>query len=402
MKYEILDKKQESENTCYLIKSSVKEYISNLPADYDNYDIQRSIVSNAYLDKLVETVLRKGHIPSIVLVSTEDKSKIESNVFSHFKILDGLQRTHRLKQIYDTKNLFQESIKEQTQGLSDFHIKRKFRDELAEINSSSNILLAIKNYDDEFGEVSLNECFENNNQWFEVWSKLTREEEVSKMLILNAGHKPVDIKHQLELLFHNLLPIMEEVKSGNIKIVKEKETSSILFSKNRKIGHYHFPHIISALISFVEGKPVTTNSSLVLSIKENDDRLNSFKRYFTYDFLEAFLHAIYTLDIAVSREFSELGIRWIGREVTLVSLFSVIGSLSKDISEMVRFTEELALNVKKLNLIKYEECRNNVNLSKVNVGKVNKKFIYQGLMSFSETSFSQEIDWNNVFLGGVK
>jgi hypothetical protein len=402
MKYEILDKKQENKNTCYLIKSSVKEYISNLPADYDNYDIQRSIVSNLYLDKLVHTVLHKGHIPSIVLVSGDDCSSIESNNISNFKILDGLQRTFRLKQIYDTKILYQTSIKNKSLELSDFQLKRKFREELLEINSSSNILLAIKNYDDEYGEQSLNECFLNNFQWFEVWVGLTPEEEVSKMLILNAGHKPVDIKHQLELLFHNILPIIEDVQSGSITIVKDKDMSSMLFSKGRNLGHYHFSSIISSLISFVEGKAVTTNSALVLSIQENESKLNSYKRYCTYEFIEAFLYAIYSLDKAAHREYKELGTQWFGREVSLVSLFGVIGKISKEPLDLVEVTKCLADNFSKMNLNDYEDCRNNVNLSKVNVGKVNKRYISEGLTGFIESSFAHEIDWKKIFLGRNK
>ncbi|HHQ4526105.1 TPA: hypothetical protein ACSP1O_004060, partial [Aeromonas veronii] len=65
------------------------------------------------------------------------------------------------------------------------------------------------------------------------------------MLVLNAGHKPVNIKHQLELLFQNLLPIFEGVKSGDVRIVREKNISSAEFSKTREVGIYHFSHLIS-------------------------------------------------------------------------------------------------------------------------------------------------------------
>ncbi|HHQ4526104.1 TPA: hypothetical protein ACSP1O_004059 [Aeromonas veronii] len=136
MKFKILDKKSEKNSTCFLLRSSLENYISHIPNNYDDYEIQRSIVNNSYLDRLVYTVLNKGHIPSITLITDESAESIENGYVRDFKILDGLQRTHRLKVIFETKNLFLEKKAYITSDISDFQIKRMFRNELSEIGSS--------------------------------------------------------------------------------------------------------------------------------------------------------------------------------------------------------------------------------------------------------------------------
>ncbi|EHY79828.1 hypothetical protein PstZobell_20625, partial [Stutzerimonas stutzeri ATCC 14405 = CCUG 16156] len=217
MLFEILDVKTEDQATCRLIKSSLSEYLSSLPKDYASYDIQRAIVGNSYLDKLVLTIINRRHIPSITLVLEYEPDFKEKKIDS-FKILDGLQRTHRLKIIHDTKNLLLQKIIRDEESLSEFQLKRKYRDELVSIGSSSYILIELKRFYDIHGKEALESCFTENYQWFELWSGLSADEQVQKMLLLNAGHKPVNIRHQLELLFNNIYSMLTEVKSGHIKI----------------------------------------------------------------------------------------------------------------------------------------------------------------------------------------
>src|SRR5262245_22906579 len=104
MKATILDTREDDKGICYLCKFSLEEYIQGLPSTYRDYEIQREIVSNVYLDRLVDTVLSKRHIPPIVLVLGKNSFEKRGGTLSidAFKILDGLQRTFRLKAIRET------------------------------------------------------------------------------------------------------------------------------------------------------------------------------------------------------------------------------------------------------------------------------------------------------------
>src|SRR5690606_11298845 len=124
---------------------SLYDYLNNLPENYKEYDIQREVVStNVYLDKMIETVLNKHHIPSIVLVLqkfTNDNGQIFFKEFD-YKIIDGLQRTHRLKIIFDTYKLLKEelSISSVILSLSKFHLSKKYSKQLFALKSNFKIL----------------------------------------------------------------------------------------------------------------------------------------------------------------------------------------------------------------------------------------------------------------------
>ena len=63
-------KKKNGEVSWILAKMNLYDYIGNLKRNFFDYDIQRRIVPNLYLDKIWETVLRDDFIPSIDRKST--------------------------------------------------------------------------------------------------------------------------------------------------------------------------------------------------------------------------------------------------------------------------------------------------------------------------------------------
>jgi hypothetical protein len=194
MKATILDTRKEGGGKCYLCKITLEDYVANLPKSYKDYEIQREIVPNVYLDHLVDTVLGRRHIPPIVLV-VEDGDFRESSgelKIETFKILDGLQRTYRLKAIRSTID-YVLSLDEREDFLSwtKFKLSKRFSEDLRGINSSTEVLRSILVFRAETDKAQLLKSFSENIQWFEVWAGLSAEDEVNKMLTLNAGHKSV-------------------------------------------------------------------------------------------------------------------------------------------------------------------------------------------------------------------
>ncbi|WP_375739333.1 hypothetical protein [Pseudomonas boanensis] len=398
MKFEALDIKREDGATCHLIKSSLSEYLSSLPEDYASYDVQRAIVGNSYLDKLVLTILNKRHIPSITLV-LEDGTDLQTGNIENFKILDGLQRTHRLKIINDTKDLLLQKISLDPDQLSEFQLKRKYRNELVSIGSSSYILIELKRFHDLYGSAALENCFTENYQWFEAWSGLSASEQVQKMLLLNAGHKPVNIRHQLELLFNNTYSMLTEVKTGHIKISREKEISSASHSKQRNVGEFHFSHLISSMISYSEGKPISTNSNFIESIQNDKEKYSELTEAFTYEFLESFVRALYEIDSAAEKNFGYEGVQWMGRDTSLSGMFAALGAKSETPEQFITICKQLVQNFRNCDIPNYEAARKNIDLAKINIGAVSKRVIFKSFTSLIEGNFSTPINWHSAFDG---
>lgn len=404
----ILDERTEGNSACLLAQITLEEYVNGLPPTYQTYDVQREIVANVYLDHLVNTVLERKHIPPIVLVVdfgqfTRDGQELKIEAF---KILDGLQRTFRLRSIRSTIDYALKPRSESPQeclGWSRFKFSRHFSSDLREIESNTDVLRAVFESLNEFGRDQLLETYTKNTQWFEIWTGLSPEEEVRKMLTLNAGHKPVKARHQLELLFLNLLPILRAGESATFQLVREKEVGATQFSKGRSCGSFHFAHIITALLSLYEAKPVATTTDLIQDIQNGERDVDNYAEFMSPEFLKKFVLFLVKFDQAITKAYGEIGTRWFGREVSLAGLLAGVGAFamktntSRD-AVMGQILHLIELNPKVLELEQFESVRNSVELSKVNIGNINRNAVFGATQAILENRGNIEIDWS-VFFG---
>ncbi|WP_421423331.1 hypothetical protein [Agrobacterium rosae] len=400
MKLNVLDSFEESGAVCYLCRTTLEDYIQGLPENFRDFYIQRGIVSNKFLDNLWDTVFKRKHIPAIVLVSSSsspDAKKGESfELDSNLKVLDGLQRSHRLREIWDAAQYIKMSFVDDPM-LSPARLARKYADSLKEAEVSSSIFQKMIDFQRQNGDIEA--LFHENKIWLEVWFNLTESQQIQKMLILNAGHKSVNIKHQIELLFWGSYSTLQKALSPS-HIVREKDKSSTSYSKNREPGEFHFAHIISAFVSLTEGKSVTTNAdySAAMSFEQGESLENDL---FEIDdkTLNAFAATLSILDHSFQ---DAVGVRWLGREVVLVGIFGAIGAFAKTnslslIDSLAAFNEKTSEFVQILNLEQFEHYRNRVELSKVNIGNVNKKAVFEATARFLDNRATGPVNWQELF-----
>jgi len=385
MRLIILDIIQESKATCYLCKVNLIDYIQSIPETYKDFDVQRGIVTNRYLDHLADTIYKKKHIPPIVLIASNFKvikNKSELDVNS-YQILDGLQRTHRLKVIWDVVDylIHHEDVASIKDSPSQFSRANSTR--LRALGGDVKLVRSLI----DFNCLKLNateDFFEGNVLWLEIWTELGESEQVEKMLLLNAGHKSVNIKHQLELLFLSTLVKLEDISPKGVEFIREKDQSAIQYSKSRKLGQYHFSHIISALIALSAGRIINTNTDFISDLQSDQSNYVELVEGFNLEFIKVFIEFIYNLDQALYKTYKEMGTKWIGREVVLIGIFAAIGEFAEERSQSIINTlsdleSAIPAIVKALHLNEFERERNNVELNKVNVGNVNKRAVYRAM-----------------------
>lgn len=343
----------------------------------------------------------------------EDGSfSINDNILNinSFKILDGLQRTFRLKMLYDTVELLKEELRRgdsRITQLTRLELSKRFKDRLESLNSSTSILSIIlefykkNNGDDDF----LDKLF-LRKQWFEIWTNLSPDDEVNKMLILNAGHKPVKTKHQLELLFRNIIPILNKIDFPDFKLIREKDVSSNKYTKDRKVGEFHFSHLITSLLSFGESKPLTSNIDLIQKSQSDYFTEDLFDSILNLDFLKNFIRTLLDLDIAIHTKYGEAGTRWLGRETSLVGIFAATGRYMSErkispANAIACIRTKIIANPQSLELGEFENQRNKLDLAKINFGNVNKNAIYNGVFDILAGK-SEYLNWSEYFKTNVK
>lgn len=397
MEIEVLDTKKEGIATCYLAKVSMSEYLHNLPDNYKDWNIQRGIVNNHYLDKLIDTILMSKHIPPLVLTTDDVKINGQMGVVENFQVLDGLQRTHRLKLIHNSVNFINDNpdIVENLKTSNILKVVRRYSNTIKSVNASSPIVRKLLS-EVESGK-SINNIFDFY-QWVEIWENLSLTEQVNKMLLLNAGHKSVNKKHQIEIIFHNILSKLEEEIASNFNIVRERDISSISMNKQRPVGQFSFSHIVSGMLSLSQAKPVTINASLLSKVQDDVDNYS-----LSYEEILLLCRFLAELDQSLESEFKDVGLKWLGKEVVISGLFGAIGLFS----EKHDLTIESSLNLARSKLIDNPAClsidsfdaaRNNLDISKINIGKIYKSSVTNAVIQILEGR-KNTVNWFDVFSG---
>jgi len=388
--FKILSTYQENESNCYLCEGNLKEYLENLSSKYDDYDIQRGLVNNFFLEKLANTLKNKTFIPPIILVlsKTLDQDKKDKELIvqkGDFNILDGLQRTMRLKKLYEATKFIDKypEIKELTSNIK----KRKFFRENNKNEFSTEADFIIKVIDN---DLTLKEF--DRNQWFEIWENLDKAKQIEKMILFNAGHKSMDIKHQLELIFLNSVDLdkyKEQCTKDFIKNKCEKETICIIHSKEistrsfynkKRKKDIHFTLLIDSIIALEKKKPFKIDQKSIVDFQEKYEEYKIIQRIVSNEKnIETLIQFFCFLDEIFCNKYNEKGLEFLGRESVIIGLFSAIGNFIK-VDNFEESLEDIKNKIKNkisnYNLNKFEEMKKNVDITAFNIGDIMKDTVY--------------------------
>lgn len=207
-----------------LFESSIEEYLYVAREIINNNKYQRKRVRNSTsIYSLLRNDLKKlCTIPTIVLAlkkegCSDGVSKCFFDVPDNLMILDGLQRTYSLMDVYD------------------------------ELERSES---------EQF------ERFKNHLIRIELYNGISRTGILYRMLTLNTGQTPMTKRHEIEILYSDYLAI--DLGEG---VYLNTETSTI--SSTKGIGVYNFSFAIEGFCALLEGdESQLTKSDLLVTVQE--------------------------------------------------------------------------------------------------------------------------------------
>lgn len=218
----IYDEFLKAENV--LIEINIEEYLNVARKIIKNNQFQRNRVkSSTSIYSLLRNDLKKlCTIPTIVLaLKGDDQSHDKAcNPFDdpdNLMILDGLQRTYSLIEVYEE---FEQSDKEQF------------------------------------------ERFKNHLIRVEVYEGISRTGILYRMLTLNTGQTPMTKRHEIEILYSDYLSL--DLGDG---VCLNTETSAK--SSSKAVGTYNFNFAIEGFCSLLEGdESQLTKKDLLVTVQE--------------------------------------------------------------------------------------------------------------------------------------
>lgn len=396
MKITILREKElQNGKKWYLAVCNLLEYIESLKDEFFNYDIQRRIVKNSYLDKLWTTISSGYPLPSITLTANV-KEDIDNSSVDEFEILDGLQRSFRLWAIKYLDDLLKRM---NTQDVS-FLIEEMRKDEngkrLLDSKVINRSILRKLLTDDKINIGNLMNCYAQQDIVLNIWSGLNDEEIINKMLMLNAGQRSVSSTHQFELMFLHYFKKLEVPKG--VQIIRERDDEYFsVKKKERKCGQLLMSSIIIAIQSLIERKPVRIQ--MVNALRINDSVVEeSSASFFTKDNLETFINLLLELDKKFYDD--QIG-SWIMKDTTLSGLFAAIGAVynqewTYNVPSMLDFIHNkiMVLNDENINYNEFQGAYNNLSSVTVNIGNAVRKAVY---IYFKNLFLKKPMSWQEAF-----
>ncbi len=388
----------------FLAKCSLASYMEHLRKDFFDFEIQRRIVKNVYLDSILHTIELGDPMPVITLTVDGNVEMIDEHHINiaKFDILDGLQRTYRLWVIWKLIEIANNShCKEYKELLSQL----KSNDEgkmLLDLDFVSVKLLKQffekDNYEVVFKD-KLHSLYTNYDVYFAIWEGLNDDDIIKKMLILNAGQRSVSSVHQFELLFLHFFDDNKLTLDGNIHLYREKQKDYFRIKRGvRNAGEYALASIIIALQSYVEGKPLRVDPSNKVKF-EDDTQVegDELTRYFNADFLNAFIQRIYYLDEQLKSKGASYEL-WYGKDTTLSGVFAALGAILKENTFDLAMLDDAIRRITDMRdpflLGEFDEAYSNLSSVRVNVGKVLREAVFEftkGILS------GNRIDWYLAF-----
>lgn len=270
-------------------KVSLLEYIKSLTEENFRYEIQRGIVSNPFLDTILDAVVENKPLAPVSLVSKDFEDGDKTLSINQFNILDGLQRTFRFWIYYQLAKLAKEK------NSNDYRLVTKEFKTICDDYSlavSPRQVRGLFKHDNAINVWNLNELYSDFDLYLYIWTDLSVDQEIKQMLILNAGQKQMSLNHQFELIYMRLFE-ENTFDEGKIKILRSKDGKIT----NRNIGEYSMSTVIIGVQSLVNMKPMRLSRDMLYKDDfQNDMLLSSMDGVFTIGFVRKFLDMFNILD----------------------------------------------------------------------------------------------------------
>jgi len=399
MEFTILDKKRIENKQWILCKGNLLEYISTLKRDFSEFQIQRRIVKNGYLDTLLKTITENEPMPTITLMSTRDvhpQDGIVSMSPDDIEILDGLQRSFRLWVFWMLSDMVEKEGILEYKVLADKlktpeleYIKR-----LDFVNASY-----LKSILDKVYRTKVLTAYKQYDLIFVVWVGLTDQEVVEKMLVLNAGQRAVTSTHQFEILFLHYFDKEKLQYNSRIRLLREKDADYFRMKHgNREIGEYALTSIIIAIQSYLQAKPLriaTVNKVMIEDDPAGDAR--NHQSFFTGESLSKFINLVFRFDCELYEKGIDYKI-WYGKDTVLSGLYAAFGARMEEKERTVDSLEKLfdKLDLEKIDfdLDGYNKAYSEMSSVHVNVGQKVREAIFAYTKAMLK---GDRISWSRAF-----
>lgn len=365
MQFEVIgiDYDNRIQNFMVSARADYEWYLAKTHSSEENLAIQRDIIRGSKPYKNLRSDLKLGCIlPTIVLAvrnidqavfrnynkaegfikaTQEDLDVLQGSISEtsadSFDIIDGLQRTNALRQTFDALE----------QGEKDSFLKRSLR--------------------------------------LEIWVNIPFFPLAYRMLLLNAGQRPMSMKHQIDILSGGLANDLQDLQG--IEIIRVKD-----HKRRVRSGQYHLSTLAQAFQAWMQRSPNVDRTNLVVETMVVDEALESLGIDLTSedgnqrDGFRQFVEWVLALDKALGNEQH----RFFGSDTVVLGFAAAIGFAHKNETLKARLPTAMAKLIKEahgdaisaLGVETFEQVRKTVDTKRSNVGEWTRGLVFRAVREY--------------------
>ena len=355
---------------CASVKVNYRWYLEKTTGAEKNLAIQRGIIKGQRSYQTLRADLKRGCIlPPIVLASSLLPLPAK---FSEFNAAAELQWSDI--EIAELRDVLFAIAPEQIyiiDGLQRTNAMRESLDEIADERDKEEFLARYLR--------------------LEIWLNISFNALAYRMLLLNAGQRPMSMKHQVEILSLSLKDDLEDIEG--IEIITG-------FERRRRVapGQFRLEDLASAFQAWLQGQPnIDLRNAVVeqllgdaavetlgseLSLDAHPDRGHGFKLLITY---------LVMLDIALGREH----VAFLSNETVVQGIAAAVGSAQKNAENASRIEPAFGKLLRELDeepgndpvgVAIFGELRAGINVKRVNVGEATRNAVFHAFQEFIRSS----------------
>lgn len=336
----------------------LKDYLNLVGEDFDRFEIQRTRQKYKAYNRMQNDILRGALLPTITLAINPQV------VNNYIKLWDNNNREGLIKKMYDSQDIYI------LDGLQRTYIINDLVEANQRLKRDQKLLL-------------------------EIWLEKEIKHLIYRLIVLNAGQKPMSMRHQVELLFMTMQGKLEE-EINDLELFKEKEET-----RRNRAKKFPFDRIVTAYYCFLTKSPEEKRENIVVKQMDEFEVFNSDEDQLSRIFFEftKYLKEYVLLDEQVFRIYEnavEPEIKspknWLAEDNVINSFFSAVAQFKDDsvfVRRVDKATQSLLTSLKKaksgsdpLALRTLSEIRKGINPKKVNVGFETRRILNNGFKEF--------------------
>ncbi|MFC4593727.1 hypothetical protein [Sphingobium tyrosinilyticum] len=365
MRFEVvgIDYDNRINNFMVSARADYEWYLNKTQGSEENLAIQRDVIKGTKPYKNLRADLKMGCIlPAIVLAVRN----IDASVTENYDPLEGFIVASR-----DHLDALQSAIGDATpkdidivDGLQRTNALRQTFDELEEGDKPTFLARSLR---------------------LEIWVNIQFFPLAYRMLLLNAGQRPMSMKHQIDILSGGLAEDLQDLEG--IEIIRLKD-----HKRRIKPGQFHLSSLAQAFQAWMQRSPNVDRTNLVVETMAVDEALDSLGIDLSdndgnqRDGFRQFVDWMLQLDRALGDSQN----RFFGNDTVVLGFAAAIGFAHKNETLQDRLPTAMAAMIASaqsdtenpLGVLTFDQIRRSVDTKRSNVGEATRGLVFRAVREY--------------------